>query len=453
MTVRMFGYDVEITAGFFLTVVLFAVMGNGQPDLASILLLLVVLFVSVLFHEFGHALAFRAFGVQSSIRLHFMGGATIPNVVLPLSRPKLVFVSFAGPLAGFVLAAVCFGLTQLNIVTHPGFSLLVRYLLAANIVWSGFNLIPVLPLDGGHILEHTLGPKRFRITLGISALVGTALAIYFATSGMFFATYIFGTSAFQAFTHLRNVTTAVRAAPSAAAQTAARDLDEGSVKVLREASAALLEEDFDKAISLAGQVLERAKSGSRAAAEASNVQAWALLGKGDLDAAAEIVARLSRANAADPALMGAVALARGDFQTAKNVLEAARFSGDRRKEVFGPLIQALLGLGDAARAAALALDCFDGLNTEDARTIAELSAKAGQHHWSAKLYEAAFKRDRDPEDAFNAARMFARAADQRRAVDLIKIAVGAGFADVKRVYADEALVGIDELEHVLPRES
>ncbi len=42
--------------------------------------------VSVLWHELGHALAFRSFDCDSSILLHGMGGLTMPTPTVP-SRP------------------------------------------------------------------------------------------------------------------------------------------------------------------------------------------------------------------------------------------------------------------------------------------------------------------------------------------------------------------------------
>ena len=93
------------------------------------------------------------------------------------------------------------------------------------------------------------------------------------------------------------------------------------------------------------------------------------------------------------------------------------------------------------------------ISTEDARALASMVAEQGAYLWAGRLYEACFKRDRDANDAFDAARMFARASDRTRAVDLMKIAVAAGFDDSARVYADEALVGLDELDHVVPRPS
>jgi Zn-dependent protease len=60
-----------------------------------------------------------------------------------------------------------------------------------NLYWGVVNLLPVLPFDGGHVLEHALGPKRARITAGISFLVGALVAVYFLTSGSVLGAFFF----------------------------------------------------------------------------------------------------------------------------------------------------------------------------------------------------------------------------------------------------------------------
>ncbi len=452
MNVRIFGYDVEITGGFLMTAVIMG-MSYAQTNPAMILVLVLVLFFSILIHELGHALAFKAFGVRSSIRLQFLGGVTIPEIVIPLTRPRQIVVSFAGPLFGYLLAGFCFLIDRFVDVGHPGLQTLLGAFVVANIVWSTFNLVPVLPLDGGHILQAALGPKRLRWTFTISGVVGVLAALYSLRVGSLFGVFIFAMAAFQAFSQLRNVSEAVRT--SGEMHRAKRDLetpaDEATVKALKEAKLALDSDRADETLSICEPIANR-ESG-RAQVAALTLIGWALLQKGEFDKAAEVVQRLNQLGAPDPALYGSVALARGDLVAARNVLEAARFSGDSRKEVFGPLIQVFLRLGEPARSAALAVDCFDGISTEDARALASMVAEQGAYLWAGRLYEACFKRDRDANDAFDAARMFARASDRTRAVDLMKIAVAAGFDDSARVYADEALVGLDELDHVVPRPS
>jgi hypothetical protein len=140
-------------------------------------------------------------------------------------------------------------------------------------------------------------------------------------------------------------------------------------------------------------------------------------------------------------------LAEGNVAAARAVLESARARGDHRKEVFGPLIQALIAQSDHARAAAVALDCEEQISTEDLRQLAGMTLERAPS-WGGRLSEIAFKRESVADDAFDAARGFARAGDVGRAVDLLRRAFAAGFSDIQRVKDDDTL-GKLELPHDL----
>ena len=67
--------------------------------------------------ELGHAFAFRRYGLRSSIVLHFAGGLTVPESVswgsswanVALRPNEEIFISLAGPFAGFIFAALLVG--------------------------------------------------------------------------------------------------------------------------------------------------------------------------------------------------------------------------------------------------------------------------------------------------------------------------------------------------------
>ena len=94
---RIFGIPVRIDPTFFVIV---AVLGV-TTDLQFLLIWVPVVTVSVLVHELGHAVAFRAFGMQPNILLQGMGGLTSATGSMPPSRELVV--SLAGPLTGLVL--------------------------------------------------------------------------------------------------------------------------------------------------------------------------------------------------------------------------------------------------------------------------------------------------------------------------------------------------------------
>lgn len=160
------GTPVRVHTSFF---ILSAVLGlSGNRDAAELAVWMVVVTFSVLIHEMGHALAGRACGLLPVIDLHGMGGTT-SWVRSPLLRWwQNAGISVAGPLVGFAVAGLLLAQRVLydeGPVPLPGqpttgantlMQLLVSDLLFVNIVWGIFNLLPILPLDGGSALASLL---------------------------------------------------------------------------------------------------------------------------------------------------------------------------------------------------------------------------------------------------------------------------------------------------------
>src|SRR5687767_5903961 len=109
----MFGVHVHVHASHLLVPALFSVYssggvvgfdpGAGTSLLRNVGLWVAVVFVCVLTHEFGHALAFRVFGVRSRIELIGFGGQTVPTDGPELIGWRDIVVSLAGVAAGFAL--------------------------------------------------------------------------------------------------------------------------------------------------------------------------------------------------------------------------------------------------------------------------------------------------------------------------------------------------------------
>lgn len=153
---------------------------NGFWSLAQYL----TLFLIVLLHEFGHALACRQVGGQAQrIVLWPLGGIAF---VAPPRRPGALLWSIAaGPLVNVLLAPVLFGLYfatkyfDLDQVA-PDFCTYVSMVQTTNLVLLAFNLLPVYPLDGGQMLQAVLwfflGETRGLLVATAVGLLG-ALAV------------------------------------------------------------------------------------------------------------------------------------------------------------------------------------------------------------------------------------------------------------------------------------
>ena len=121
--------------------------------LASVLLL----FASILAHEFGHALVARRRGVEvEEIDLWLLGGVSKMRGQPKTADDELLY-AFAGPLMSAVIALV-FGLAWILLPsTAPkARRALIVYEADVNAAILVFNLTPAFPLDGGRILRAAL---------------------------------------------------------------------------------------------------------------------------------------------------------------------------------------------------------------------------------------------------------------------------------------------------------
>jgi Zn-dependent protease len=114
-----------------------------------------LLFVSVFLHELSHALVARRHGVRvRGIRLHVFGGVSELESEPPTPRAEFL-IAAVGPLASFVIAALCYGLGR-GIGGVPWLAALTGYLAAVNLILGLFNLVPGFPLDGGRLMRAML---------------------------------------------------------------------------------------------------------------------------------------------------------------------------------------------------------------------------------------------------------------------------------------------------------
>lgn len=456
----LFRIPVQVQPGFWLLAGIFGFRFLRDANPAFFLIWVAVVFLSILAHEFGHAFAIMRHGLSPSVALYMMGGVTVWQRPHEVSRAGRVFISFAGPLAGFVLAGIAFGIElafaeQMLRIQPLGFA--VAMLIWVNTVWGLFNLIPVLPFDGGHILEEVLGPKRRRTTAVVSAgcgfLIAAVMLLYFNS---IYGALLVGVGAFQSYQRLR-------AEPEPARQAVQRqqpskdDIPGPMQGQLAAARHALDEDQLDQAGTIAELVLA-SNPPPAARLQALHVLGWAYLMGEKSEDASRVIQAIEREGDADLALVAGVLLAKGEQGAARELLESARASGDNRKEIVGPLIQVLIAGGDVGRAAAIAYDIVDSLSEEDARQMATIAYQADHFEWASRLLESTFERSEEPDDAYNAARNRALEGDPASALALLERAVQAGFSDAALAWSDAALERLrlecaDELESVLPKPS
>lgn len=201
---------------------------GGEGSLQSTLIFIVVGMLTILAHEFGHALVGRAYTrVTPYVEIGGMGGVTHHPVGMPNRKSQFMMV-LAGPMASFVLGLVfallmgilvgnlkagfycylCEPLDFIFTIRMPedvGESIVqaiqngnltlagLRFFLISFVIcfwWTVFNLLPIFPMDGGQLLLTASKQPRFTAIVGL--VLSSLLALYFVSGGSIFMTLLMG---------------------------------------------------------------------------------------------------------------------------------------------------------------------------------------------------------------------------------------------------------------------
>jgi stage IV sporulation protein FB len=165
-----------------------------------------IIFVSVLFHEFGHALTALLFGQSPRIELVALGGLTYHNgQKLPFW--KQFFIVLNGPVFGFLLVIFATILLQIPALAQGMTGSIIALARMVNLFWTVVNLLPVMPLDGGQllriVLEGIFGLKGFKYAIITSMVIALAISVFFFVSQALLVGALFFLLAFQSYDTFR----------------------------------------------------------------------------------------------------------------------------------------------------------------------------------------------------------------------------------------------------------
>jgi stage IV sporulation protein FB len=161
--------------------IVFIGAGQGGAVLAALLALVI--------HELAHVFTAKAFHLPvPEIEFTPFGGVAHMEDISEATPVQQFVVAAAGPLMSWICCLVCAGLLQMNWVSLAQIEGFLRW----NLLLLCFNLIPVLPLDGGRMLQALLTPwlgwqKAMRILSNAGILAGlllNGLAIWGAIHGV-----------------------------------------------------------------------------------------------------------------------------------------------------------------------------------------------------------------------------------------------------------------------------
>jgi len=206
---RVLGVPVRLHFTFILLVIFLTVFifGNASSGAGSGIFLLGGL-LSVLLHEFGHAVVAASFGVRTTEIVMFPIGG-LSRLDRPLRPVAEICVALAGPLVNLALSAGIFAYMvagheapaiHLEDFANPNGKSVTALLLYGNILLAVFNLLPAFPMDGGRVLRALLRYiRREEEATRIAAWMGRMLAIGMGLYGLvagqfllvFFALFVY----------------------------------------------------------------------------------------------------------------------------------------------------------------------------------------------------------------------------------------------------------------------
>lgn len=147
------------------------------------------LFLSIIFHEFSHALVARRYDIPiEGITLFIFGG--VAEMTREPGTPRAEFrMAIAGPIASMILSAGFLATHILSVayawpVPAQG---VLQYLGWINGILALFNLVPAFPLDGGRVLRAALWHKTrdLRQATKTAARIGSRFGLAFMIGGGF----------------------------------------------------------------------------------------------------------------------------------------------------------------------------------------------------------------------------------------------------------------------------
>lgn len=134
------------------------------------------LIACLVFHEYGHIKAMKYFGMKTKgiYLIPFMGGLAMSDDKIN-TRWQDVVISIMGPCFGLLMSLVAL---LVYWITGEAF---FAGLAAFNALLNLFNLLPILPLDGGHILKSISFSMNSKAGL-IACMAGAAIGVYLSYS-------------------------------------------------------------------------------------------------------------------------------------------------------------------------------------------------------------------------------------------------------------------------------
>src|SRR5450631_444754 len=152
---------------------------------------MVLLFLCVLLHEFGHIFTARAFGVPTPYVTLLPIGGVAQLERIPEEPGQEFLIAIAGPLVNVVITILLVAVGGATLQTNAAAGLdntqfsLVDRLAAVNLFLALFNMIPAFPMDGGRVLRALLASRMGYVrATEVAAAIGQFVAFALGFIGL-----------------------------------------------------------------------------------------------------------------------------------------------------------------------------------------------------------------------------------------------------------------------------
>jgi Zn-dependent protease len=188
------------TFGLFIAFIIYTAWNNNfsTADGFWFVIFVCILFLFVVLHELGHAMAARKYGILTKDIIISPIGGIARLMDIPRKPAHELVVALAGPAVNVILAVLFLLLLlpitnnffpqkqSMNLISEPVDYL--RYLLIINVTLVVFNMIPAFPMDGGRVFRALLAFKmpRLRATY-VAMIIARIFAILFISYGVYSA--------------------------------------------------------------------------------------------------------------------------------------------------------------------------------------------------------------------------------------------------------------------------
>ncbi|HYQ02628.1 MAG TPA: site-2 protease family protein [Polyangiaceae bacterium] len=421
---KLFGFEIKIRHEFLLVALL---LGYSIGDSTALVIWCGVLFISVLFHELGHAVVARHFGYRPWIELYGMGGLT--HCEVDASAPPRtgwlvdLAISVAGPGAGLLLGGLVY-LASRGGTSSEEAKLFVSQMLWVNVGWSLWNLLPVLPMDGGHVFTALVTRFVPRYRFSLPHWVTLAIATLSVVGGLFWRqwwiAYLMALSLARSWRALGELRQGRRVGQ------AWGFWDTGDLTAAQRELSALTRPVTDQI---------RYKK--------SELEILLALRACDADAAKAAFDRYASSRASSTFLLAVVALDRGELDEAERLI--GENSSALLERVLVPLVTAWAGATDSSWIARAEVWVRLPMAAEVLQALGAKLFYANHFELSLEVHERLFGLTAAPFAAYNAACCLARASQPDAALIWLERARVAGLGD------PEALLGDDDLSSLRAR--